>query len=262
MSIAPQVDLPGVGANLIEHPLMRMTFTTDPGTFLDELRIDRAVVSTLRWLLSGRGAFSVNGANGMLFFRTDPTEDRPDIQLMCTGVSLGAALWHPWSAPARHSLGVLVTLIRQDSRGRVSLRSADPTAAPKILLNLLTAPRDLSRFITAIKMTRDVYAQEPLQSRHTREQIPGPQLGSDRDLESYLRSNLGIAHHPVGTCRMGTDEHAVVDPDLKVRGVAGLRVVDASVMPRIPGGNTNAPTIMIAEKAADLIRGRIRGIPG
>jgi choline dehydrogenase len=262
MGITPQVDLPGVGANLIEHPTMRMSFTTDPGTLLDELRIDRAVVSTLRWLLSGRGAFSVNGANGMLYLRTAPTEDRPDIQLMCTGVSLGAALWHPWSAPARHGLGALVTLIRQDSRGRVSLRSADPAAAPKILLNLLTAPRDLSRLITATRMTRDVYAQEPLRSRHTLEQIPGPQIGSDRELENHLRANVGVTHHPVGTCRMGNDEQAVVDPQLKVRGVAGLRVVDASVMPCIPGGNTNAPTIMIAEKAADLIGGRIRGNPG
>jgi choline dehydrogenase len=261
MSITPAVDLPGVGANLIEHPTIRMSFTTDPGTFLDELRVDRALVSTLRWLLSGRGAFSVNGANGMLFFRTDPTQDRPDIQLMCTAVSSAAALWHPWSTPARHGLGALVTLVRQDSRGRVSLRSADPTAAPKILLNLLSAPGDLSRFITAIRMTRDVYAQEPLRSRHTLEQIPGSQIASDRELESYIRDNLGIAHHPVGTCRMGNDEQAVVDPQLKVRGVAGLRVVDASVMPCIPGGNTNAPTIMIAEKAADLIRGRNQGAP-
>jgi choline dehydrogenase len=257
VGIAPRVDLPGVGENLIEHPMVRMSFTTDPGTFLDELRFDRAAVSVLRWLLSGRGAFGCNGANGMLFLRTDQTEDRPDIQLMCTGISLASAsIWYPWSVPPQHRLGALVTLIRQESRGRLRLASSDPAAPPRVFLNLLSARADVSRLIAGIRRTRDIYSQEPLRSRHTREELPGAQIDSDQALEDFIRINLGITHHPVGTCRMGIDSHAVVDPELRVRGVEGLRVVDASIMPTIPGGNTNAPTIMIAEKASDLIRGR------
>jgi choline dehydrogenase len=256
LDINPLVDLPGVGANLIEHPVVRMSFTTDPGTFLDELRVDRAMVSTLRWLVSGRGAFSANGCNGMLFFRTDGTEDRPDMQLMCTGLSLGAALWHPLSAAPQHSLGAIVTLLRQESRGRVTLQSADPTKAPRIALNLMTVQRDMQRMIAAVHMTRHIYAQRPFRRRHTVETLPGAAISSDHDLAGFLRENMSISHHPVGTCRMGSDAGAVVDPELKVFGVSGLRVVDASIMPTIPGGNTNAPTIMIAEKAADMIRGR------
>jgi choline dehydrogenase len=257
LGITSLVDLQGVGANLVEHPTIRMSFSTDSGTFLDELRLDRAVLSTLRWLMSGRGAFAVNGCNGMLFFRTDATEDRPDIQLMCTGLSLGAALWHPFSSERpQHRLGTVVTLLRPDSRGRVMLASADPLAPPRISLNLLTEQSDVKRMIVAIRMTRHVYAQKPFRSRHTVEVAPGLSSESDLDLENYLRANLNIGHHPVGTCRMGTDADAVVDPQLRVLGVSQLRVVDASVMPTIPGGNTNAPVIMIAEKAADMIRGR------
>lgn len=105
-------------------------------------------------------------------------------------------------------------------------------------------------------MTRRIYAQEPFRSRHTVEALPGVAVSAERDLELFLRANLNISHHPVGSCRMGVDARAVVDPQLKVFGVSGLRVVDASIMPTIPGGNTNAPTIMIAERAADMILGR------
>jgi choline dehydrogenase len=256
LGIKPILDLPGVGMNLIEHPTITLAFSTDPGTFLDELRFDRAVASVVRWLATGRGAFAANGCNANLYFRTDPTEDRPDIQLMCTGLSLGAGLWSPFSAPPQHSLGVLITLLRQQSRGKVGLRSTDPDDPPRIALNLLSATCDVTRFITAIRKTREVYDQEPLRGRNTRETIPGRDCVTDDELAAFLAENLRTAHHPVGTCRMGSDDMAVVDPELKVRGLSALRVVDASIMPTIPGGNTNAPTIMIAEKAADLIRGR------
>jgi choline dehydrogenase len=256
LNIAPVADLPGVGANLIEHPIVRMLFSTDPGTFLNELRVDRAALSTLRWLVSRGGAFSANGCNGMIYFRSDATEDRPDIQLMCTGLSPGATIWHPFSAAPKHSFGAVVSLLREESRGSVTLQSADPTVAPRIALNLLTAPRDIQRLITAMHIARHIYAQEPLRSRHTVEVLPGALVSSDKELGQYIRANLSIYHHPVGTCRMGSDSAAVVDPELKVIGVPRLRVVDASVMPSIPGGNTYAPTIMIAEKAADMIRGR------
>jgi len=255
-NIIPLVDLPGVGANLIEHPTAKLSFSTDSPTFVEELRMDRAIVSAFRWATSGSGPFATNGANGMIFFRTDLGEDRPDIQVMCTGLPATASLWYPGSSPSAQGFGAIVTLLRQESRGRVSLQSGDPLQPPRIALNLLFAPRDLGRVIAGIRITREIYAQEPLKSRHTMEQLPGANLTTDAELAHYIRANMGTAHHPVGTCKMGNDENSVVDADLKVRGVSQLRVVDASVMPTIPGGNTNAPTIMVAEKAADRIRGR------
>lgn len=249
-------DAPDVGANLSEHPTLLMSFETGPGTFTDELRLDRAVVSAARWLVTGRGAFATNGCNANIFFRSTVAEDRPDIQLMCTGLSLGAALWHPFSAPPSHQFGALVTLVKPASRGHVRLASADPAAAPDIALNLLADGSDMTRLIQAVRRTRAIYSQAPLKERGTVESLPGAELETDEQLASFIRHNLNIAHHPVGTCRMGADERSVLTPELKVRGIEGLRVVDASVMPSIPGGNTNMPTIMVAEKASDLIRGR------
>jgi choline dehydrogenase len=147
-------------------------------------------------------------------------------------------------------------MIREDSRGTVTLRSANPADPPRILFNLFTEPSDVRRMIRGIRAARAIYAREPLKSLLVGELVPGPQCVSDADLERFIRASGAITQHPVGTCRMGLDEQAVVDATLTVRGLAGLRVADASVMPNVPGGNTNAPTIMIAEKAADLIRGR------
>lgn len=147
-------------------------------------------------------------------------------------------------------------MIREDSRGTVRLRSADPSDPPRILFNLFRERSDVERMIRGIRATRDIYAHEPLRSLIRRESLPGPEKVTDAELEQYIHSTGAITQHPVGTCRMGLDEQAVVDAALKVRGVEGLRVIDASVMPNVPGGNTNAPTIMVAEKGADLIRGR------
>jgi choline dehydrogenase len=253
--------LPGVGANLIEHPLTFTLNAAQPRTFLNELRVDRAVLSVLRWALFGTGAFATNACAGNVFLRTEPGLDRPDMQLTCPAGSEaarpGARVWFPLPrrAPA-HGLAVAVSMVREDSRGTVTLRSANPADPPRILFNLFTEPSDVRRMIRGIRAARAIYAQEPLKSLLVRELVPGPECTSDADLERFIRSSGAITQHPVGTCRMGVDEGAVVDATLAVRGIAGLRVADASVMPNVPGGNTNAPTIMVAEKAADLIRGR------
>jgi choline dehydrogenase len=253
--------LPGVGANLIEHPLAFTLNAAQPRTFLNELRADRAVLSVLRWALFGSGAFATNACAGNVFLRTEAGLDRPDMQLTCPAGSEaarpGARVWYPLlkRAPA-HGLAVAVSMIREDSRGTVTLRSANPADPPRILFNLFTEPSDVRRMIRGIRAARAIYAQEPLKSLLIAELVPGPQCVSDADLERFIRASGAITQHPVGTCRMGLDEAAVVDATLTVRGLAGLRVADASVMPNVPGGNTNAPTIMIAEKAADLIRGR------
>ena len=255
LGIEPVLDLPGVGRNLIEHPRMAMLFdATRPVTFLRELRLDRAVRHVLNWALRGKGAFANQISTGTILLRTDPALDRPDIQLLCNPVALTADLWFPgWRKAGAHSFYITVCLLRQRSRGQVSLRSSDPEDKPVIRMNLLDDPDDRHRFREAVRAVRRIYRTEPQAALTGREVIPGDDAGTDAELDAALRRHVAITHHPVGTCRMGRDDMAVVDPQLRVRGIAGLRVVDASVMPTIVGGNTNAPTLMIAEKAADMI---------
>jgi choline dehydrogenase len=154
------------------------------------------------------------------------------------------------SAPA---LTASCTLLRPYSVGSVSLRSSSARDAPRMLANYLTDERDLQPLIEGLRIIRRIFAESPFREHFKGELLPGAEYRTDAQLKDYLRANAQSMYHPVGTCRMGSDADAVVDPELRVRGVDGLRVVDASIMPRIPSGNTNAPTIMIAEKAADLI---------
>ncbi|HTT01657.1 MAG TPA: GMC family oxidoreductase N-terminal domain-containing protein [Steroidobacteraceae bacterium] len=259
--VVPAHDLPGIGRNLIEHPLTFILNAALPRTFLSQLRADRAVLSALRWALLGSGPFATNACAGNIFLRTQPDLDRPDMQLTCPAGGAAAlpraSIWYPLLAQApEHGLAVVVSMIREDSRGTVTLRSANPADQPRILFNLFREHSDVLRMIRGIRAARAVYAQEPLKSLIVREITPGSDQQSDADLERFVRSTGAITQHAVGTCRMGTDAHAVVDAELRVRGLEGLRVADASVMPNVPGGNTNAPTIMIAEKASDLVRGR------
>jgi choline dehydrogenase len=261
LGIEPLHDLPGVGRNLIEHPLTFTLNAARPCTFLRHLRFDRAVLSVVRWALFGTGPFATNACAGNVFLRTEPALDRPDVQLTCpaggAAAEPGARIWYPLVRKAPdHGLAVAVSMIREESRGTVRLRSANPTDPPRILFNLFTEPSDVARMIRGIRAAREIYAQEPLASLIVREIMPGPERTSDAELERYVRETGQITQHPVGTCRMGLDADAVVDAELRVRGLERLRVIDASIMPNVPGGNTNAPTIMVAEKGADLIRGR------
>jgi choline dehydrogenase len=258
--IDPLHDLAGVGKNLIEHPLVFTLNEARPRTFLTQLRVDRAVISVLRWALFGTGPFATNACAGNVFLRTEPHLDRPDMQLTCpaggAAAEPGARIWYRLWKPPDHGLAVAVSMIREDSRGEVTLRSRSPQDPPRILFNLFRERSDIERMIRGIRAAREIYAQEPLRSLIVREAMPGAEKVSDGELERYIRATGAITQHPVGTCRMGLDAQAVVDAQLKVRGLEALRVVDASIMPNVPGGNTNAPTIMVAEKGADLIRGR------
>ncbi|MCB0831746.1 MAG: choline dehydrogenase, partial [Solirubrobacterales bacterium] len=146
-------------------------------------------------------------------------------------------------------------LVSPKSRGEVTLKSSDPGAKPSIVTNSMSDPEDLDAMVHGVKLARQIAGTEPLASKVSREIYPGAEAFSDEAIEDDIRDRTELLYHPVGTCRMGSDDEAVLDPELKVKGIDGLRVVDASVMPLIPGGNTNAPTIMVAEKAADLIRG-------
>ena len=260
LGIRPVNDLPGVGKNLIEHPFMFVGWNVRPGAFRSELRLDRAAVWVLRWALFGEGLFATNGAAGNLFIRTQPNLDRPDMQFTCMSgeVSERELRLSPIGKKPPGTLGAGLSMIKQDSRGEVSLRSADATAAPRILFNLFKERSDVERAIRGLRAIRDIYGREPLRSLVGEEALPGATMRSDADLEKFIRDTGAITQHAVGTCKMGVDDdaEAVVDAALKVRGVDALRVIDASIMPEIPGGNTNAPTIMIAEKGADLIRGQ------
>jgi choline dehydrogenase len=255
--IQPVVDLPGVGGNLSEHPHVPMEFAVGrPVTFLNELRFDRIAGSVIQWLVSGTGplATQINSCN--IVIRTRPQLRQPDIQLMCNPVRMDAKIWFPGITRRqddRITAGVVV--LHQKSRGRVSLASANATDAPRILLNLFEHPDDLETAKRGIEAARHIYGTQPQADLVARETSPGIALKTDGQLDDYIRATASVTQHPVGTCAMGIGADSVVNPELRVYGTAGLRVVDASVMPTIVGANTNAAVIMIAEKASDMILG-------
>lgn len=251
-------DLPGVGGNLSEHPNMLAIFKArNKGTFLEQLRLDRAVVSGARWHLLRKGPFTNNGAAAVIFAKTERYLDRPDVQLVCSSVANDAKLWFPaLTAPAIHSFTARVGTLYPRSRGWVKLGSADPDASPRIQFNLFTERSDMEDMIKAMRLTREIYNSGKQKDLIEDEIFPGKDVKTDAELEAVIRSTALVRQHALGTCTMGVTPGSVVDPELRVHGIAGLRVVDASVMPEEPGGNTNVPTIMIAEKASDMIRGR------
>lgn len=249
-------DLRGVGRNLSEHPALYVEFEThEPITFLNSLRFDRLVGSALRWALNGSGPLATLVCSCVLMVKTQPELQRPDIQLMVLPVRLDARPWFPGIGKRQaHVFSVMMIQLHPESRGQLELRSANPLERPKIALNLLATDNDFGEMRRGVAAVRKLFATPPLAGLIAREIKPGPAIIDDQALDAYVRNNLRITQHPVGTCSMGVSEQAVVDPRLRVRGVESLRVVDASIMPTVPGGNTNAPVIMIAEKAADLIR--------
>ena len=258
LGIEPVVDLPGVGRNLSEHPRVPVHFRLkEQISFLNQLRFDRAVKSVAQWWLSGTGTFAnqVNSANPIL--RTRPELAQPDIQIWANPVRMDAKLWFPGIVGRQEDqVTADVILLHPQSRGHVELRSADPADFPRILLNNFAESADLRTARDGIRIVREVYATQPQAGLIDAEILPGAALQSDAELDAHIRATAGVTQHPVGTCTMGVGSMSVVDPQLRVHGIEGLRVVDASIMPTVPGGNTNAPTIMVAEKAADMIRGR------
>jgi choline dehydrogenase len=258
LGLRVQADLPGVGANLSEHFRVGLQFATrQPVSFLRELRADRVAVSLLRWLLFGTGAFAAQVSSCNVIIRTDDRLPQPDIQLMCNPVRMDAKIWWPLvSRRQSHLLTSDAVLLHPKSRGKVSLRSADPAAKPIIRFNALAEAEDLATLRRGLRAIRRIYGTAPQADLVEREVVPGPEVASDSDLDAYIRANAGLTQHPVGTCSMAAGPGRVVDPQLCVQGVDGLRVADASIMPTVPGGNTYAAVLMIAERAADLIRGR------
>jgi choline dehydrogenase len=256
--LEPVHDLSGVGENLAEHPNVLNIYKARGKRGLTKfLRLDRATALAGRWFLRHDGIFASNGAAANIFLHTEPGSDRPDVQLVCMSVSNTAELWWPGlTAAPVYCFSVRVGALHPRSRGWVRLRSANPHDPPRIFNNMYAEPEDMATMVRGIRASREIYRQKPMADMIERELLPGSEAQSDAQIAEVIRREGGHRSHPVGTCRMGNDARAVVDPQLRVHGLAGLRVVDASVMPELPGGNTNVPTIMIGEKAADLIKGR------
>jgi choline dehydrogenase-like flavoprotein len=206
----------------------------------------------MQYVLFRRGILANNLFHAGGFLRTQPTLDRPDIQF----ILMPAHRVPEGQTGLGHGYGLVTVLLRPKSRGEVLLGDANPATAPRIEARFLSEPDDLELLLRGVNLSRRLLAAPAWDKVRGPEFRPGADVQSDDALREYIRKTCGTVFHPVGTCRMGRDADAVVDPELRVHGVDGLRVVDASIMPTLIGGNTNAPTIMIAEKAADMIRGR------
>lgn len=256
--IAPLLDLPGVGANLQDHPIASSFWAAaKPNTFDRDLRLDRLGFNVLRWWLTGRGTPAQSPLTIQGFLRSDASQDRPDLQFQASHVAFTARPWFPlWRKGAGHQISTGTLLLNPDSRGRVSLRSADAHDTPRILLNFLAEERDRRVLRESIRITRRMLGSAPAREVVAGELAPGPQAQTDDQLDAWMRATVISAAHPTSTCAMGNGAMAVVDAQLRVRGIEALRVADCSIMPRIVRGNTNAPAIMIGEKAADLVLGR------
>ena len=258
LGIKSVVDLPGVGRNLQDHASIAMVYdASGPFTFDNELRLDRMMWSVMRWHLNGSGAVGALPVGAQGFIRTRDYLDRPDLQLLISPTAMDARVWFPgWRKPRGHAFSVANVLLHPESRGWVKLRSADPKDKPLIQFNLLQAEEDRDAFRRYVRLTRTFFALQPAAGLVSREVMPGPGVLNDAEIDAFVRSRISTAMHPTSTCAMGTGADAVLDAELNVRGIAGLRVVDCAALPKIPGGNTNIPAIMVAEKAVDLILGK------
>ena len=259
LGIPVRHDLPGVGAHLHDHPDVVQLFDAPKVRELLGLSpgaLWRAIKGIQEWRRHRTGMLTTNFAEAGVFLRSTQQAATPDVQLHFV---IGKLVDHGRKAVFGLGYSCHMCLLRPTSRGSVGLASPDPLAAPRIDPNFLAERDDVDRMIAGFKAMRRIMAQPALAELGAREWAASALAQSDEQIEQFLRARVDTIYHPVGTCRMGPDaRHDVVDAELRVHGVAGLRVVDASIMPRVVSGNTNAPVIMIAEKAVDMIRAAAR----
>ena len=258
-SIAVEADLPGVGRNLQDHvSTILMYRRTEPSPFFHMMRADRIARELPKAYFLGKG-FAADVPGGIAaFLKSKDALPAPDIQILLTAAPLGAWPYlRPFKAPFNDGFAARLVMLHPESRGSVTLRSTDPAAHPRIVQNFLSTRADRETIREGVRMARRIASQPSMKPYVAAEFLPGTAKATDEEIDTYIRATSITVHHPLGTCRMGAedDRDAVVDTDLKVRGVGNLRVVDASVMPDLVSGNINAAVIMIAERAADLIRG-------
>jgi choline dehydrogenase len=247
-------DLDGVGQNLQDHLDCSIQYEcTQPITLYSQSNPLNAARTGLQYLLFGTGLATGQGLESGAFLKSRPDLETPDLQYHF----IAALMYdHTRRRADRHGFMAHVCQLRPQSRGFISLKSADPLAPPLIQPNYLDAEEDRRALREGVKMAREIFAQKAFDPYRGPELMPGAHARSDEEIDTFVRKTAETIYHPVGTAKMGTGDDAVVDSRLRVYGVEGLRVVDASVMPSLVSGNTNAPTIMIAEKAADMILGR------
>jgi choline dehydrogenase len=253
--VEPVLDLPAVGCNLHDHlacPVMMRS--EDPTSYGISVRaLPRGILNVLEYLMLRSGPFASNVFESVAFLKTAPGLDRPDVQF----VFQPAARPKPtFPLPVGHGFAISPVGLYPKSRGCVTLQGSDPHSPPLIDPKLLSVEEDIRPLIRAVKLARRILATPFFERYRATEIAPGTGVQSDDEIADFIRSSSYTVHHQVGTCRMGSGAEAVVDPQLRLKGLSGLRVVDASVIPSIVGGNTNAVVVMIAEKAADLIRQR------
>lgn len=254
-SIAVVHELPGVGKNLQDHldAIVSMRNRTRLAFSLHPLSLFRSIWALLLYFFKRRGELTSNVAEAGGFIRSSPSEPVPDLQMHFVPTGNSEHGQNLWPVMARYAHSLLSCDLRPLSRGEIRLASTDPLVPPLIDPRHFEHERDLDKLVIAIRKAREVFAQ-PAFAKHNGEELePGATVQTDAQLKDWLRGHAETLYHPVGTCKMGIDPQAVVDPRLRVHGLAGLRVVDASIMPTLIGGNTNVPTTMIAEKAADMI---------
>jgi len=255
LGIEPRHELPAVGANLNDHPdLVVQHRCLQPVSIFGANRGMGKLLTGLRWFCGLGGLAGSNHFEAGGFLRSRAGIEQPDIQLtfMPLAIKPGTV-----DDVGTHSFQVHIDLMRPKSLGEVAIRSADPAQPPSIRFNYLADPQDRADLRTAVRLTREILSQPALRPYRGEELNPGRGIQSDEEIDAWVRRGVETCYHPVGTCRMGVDaRESVVDRECRVHGLAGLRVVDASIMPAIISGNTNAPTIMIAEKASDLLRGK------
>ena len=252
--IAVVADMPGVGQNLQDHLAAHVKFaSTKPWSMLRYLNPLRGALAMGQYLAFRTGPLADPGMSVACFVRSDPALDEPDIKML-----LVMALFanNGRTLVPQHGFYAHINVARPETTGTVTLASADPDAPPVIDQNYNATERDRRVMREGVRIARRVFAQSAFDEVRGEELAPGAAVQSDEDIDAYIRAHAEADYHSVGTARMGYDPLAVVDARLRVRGIEGLRVVDASVMPHLPGGNTAIPVVMIAEKAADMILGR------
>jgi choline dehydrogenase-like flavoprotein len=254
--IAVRVDLP-VGRNLQDHAAAQLWYTRpDPGPFRATMRLDRMAIGMVRAYLFGTGPATIVPGGLYAYVRTAPHFEAPNLAFMFRGAPSDVRLWFPlWRKAYLDGYGIRAALLHPESRGEVRLRSADPRDRVHIFGNYLAAASDLEMLADGVEAAREVAFQKAMEPFRGAERAPGPDVKTRDALRAWVRKVANTANHACGTCAMG-DKEAVLDPELKVRGVDALRVVDASAMPDLVSANINACVLMIAEKAADLIRGK------
>ncbi len=253
--IEPRHELGAVGENLNDHPDLAVQYQClRPVSLFGANRGVGKLVVGLRWIAGLGGLAGSNHFEAGAVLRTRAGLEQPDIQLTFMPLAIRPGTVEDVGS---HSFQVHIDLMRPQSLGRVAIRSADPAAPPSICFNYLAHPQDREDLRTAVRLTREIVAQPALAAYRGEEINPGEHIRTDEAIDAWVRRGVETCYHPVGTCRMGVDgRDSVVDAECRVHGLAGLRVIDASVMPAIVSGNTNAPTIMIAEKMSDVLRGK------